>query len=205
MGKFGATLVRYRKTDNARSGRQAKIRLRELVLAEIGAEQARVFDAFAGSGEMHRAVWHRAGGYAGCDLRHFPDERLAFVADNVRVMRAIDLEAFNVFDLDAYGSPWHQALILATRRKVAKGERIGIILTEGSGLKLKLGGMPRALGQLAGLRGRVAGTARAQDDVTDRALAELAKKMACTVVKRWQAKGKKGSAMRYIAVVLEGK
>jgi hypothetical protein len=44
-----------------------------------------------------------------------------FCADNTRVLRAIDLSRFSIFDFDAYGSPWVQAVILADRRRVARG------------------------------------------------------------------------------------
>ena len=54
---------------------------------------------------MHIAVWNRASHYVGCDLEFYRDERTAFVANNIRVLRTIDLSEFNIFDLDAYGVP----------------------------------------------------------------------------------------------------
>ena len=101
------------KSDNTAEAEWAKITIRRNVLAEVGAEHASVFDAFAGEGRMHAAVWCEAARYVGCDTRFFTDDRPAFVADNRRVLRAIDLAAFNVFDLDSYGSPWEQAYIIA--------------------------------------------------------------------------------------------
>jgi len=65
---------------------------------------AKVFDAFAGEGQMYSSVWNGADRYVGCDLKYRPDGRLMFAADNRRVLRAIDLAEFNIFDLDAYGS-----------------------------------------------------------------------------------------------------
>lgn len=144
------------------------------------------------------------GGYVGCDLRWFQDERLAFVADNRRVLRSLDLRQFSVFDLDAYGSPWEQALIIAARRPVAPGERLGLVLTEGSGLKLRQGALPRALQIVAGLDHRVAGAARLQEDIINRAIAGLAARMNCEVARRWQAGKRSGSAVQYIGLVLEG-
>lgn len=105
-GKFSRTLkAGARKTDNAPGRVKAKIELRGEVLAWIGPDQAQVFDAFSGDGGMHAAVWHAAAGYVGCDEKWYRDERTTFVADNRRVMRAIDLARFNVFDFDAYGAP----------------------------------------------------------------------------------------------------
>jgi hypothetical protein len=101
------------KVDNHPRAAGDKARLRELVLAAVGAP---VFDAFAGSGEMFRRVWYKAPAYVGCDLRWFPDDpRPAFVADNRRVLRCLDLARLGVFDLDAYGSPCEQAIIAARR------------------------------------------------------------------------------------------
>ena len=100
------------KTDNNPQAFKAKVAIRRNVLATIGSEAA-VFDAFAGSGKMFSEVWKDASNYTGCDLKPQRDSRLMFCADNRRVMRVIDLSKFNVFDLDSYGSPWVQAVILA--------------------------------------------------------------------------------------------
>lgn len=202
---FSASLRRNNvKTNNHPAAAKAKTELRRLVLEEIGRDNAFVFDAFAGDGKMYEAVWRQAAAYCGCDLVWYRDDRLAFVADNRRVLRAVDLAHYNIFDLDAYGSPWEQALIVADRRPIAPSERIGVLLTEGSGFNLKLGGMSLALRTLAGLKKGVAGAARQQDDVINMAIVGLCRRMKATVVRRWQATGKTGASMRYIGLVLEG-
>lgn len=184
--------------------RASKVDLRKRVLEAVGAP-ARVFDAFAGEGEMFRAVWRDATSYVGCDRRAFWDDRSAFVADNRRVLRAIDLQRFNIFDLDAYGSPWDQAIIVAARRHIAPTERIGVVLTEVSGLALKMGNLTAAWRQMAGIKGPVAaGLFRAQDDVLNAMVVNLARMMRCSVEKRWQATGKTGAAVRYVGLVLRG-
>jgi hypothetical protein len=91
---------------NTRTAKGAKAEIRQHVLDAIGAGEASVFDAYGGAGELYRAVWHKAARYVGCDMTWFRDKRTMFVADNRRVMRAIDLGQFNVFDLDAFGSPY---------------------------------------------------------------------------------------------------
>ncbi len=173
------------------------------MLEAIGADKARVFDAFAGEGEMFRAVWSSAAAYAGCDLMWYRDDRLAFVADNRRVLRAIDLAPFNVFDLDAHGSPWEQAMIVAARRPLSKGERVGIVLTDGSGLGIKMGNLPGALAKLTGMRGRPSGLNRSHDELIGKALWAVARRMGAEPVKRWQAKGKTGASVVYVGAVLE--
>ncbi|HEY3795143.1 MAG TPA: hypothetical protein VGM09_25235, partial [Bradyrhizobium sp.] len=204
--KFGRTLNKVpKKTNNAPNARNAKIEIRERVLAEIGAERAQVFDACCGEGEIYAGVWHRAAGYVGCDLIWYRDPRLVYVGDSRRLMRAIDLEPFNLFDFDPYGSPWEHVAVMAARRPVAAGERIGVVLTEGSALKVKLGSLPNALSILARMRPRVPGSGRSLASIIDRAISGMAGRMSCAVVKRWEAKGKTGTNMRYIGLILEGR
>lgn len=190
------------KQNNTAYASSAKVAIRDYVLAAIGAEQAHVFDAYCGDGHMYREVWRKAARCVGCDTEFYVDERVAFCADNRRVLRAIDLAAFNIFDLDAYGSPWEQAYIIAARRKLRPAETIGIILTEGQGMKLKMGGMSLALSKLSGVSLRAPGLARAQGELINRAIQRIGGMMGGTVIKRWQATGKTGSAMQYIGLLL---
>ena len=127
------------KVENNAKGKVAKIALRERALAFVAeAGPVRVFDAFAGSGTMWREVWKRADDYVGCDVRPIYDpQRALYVAECERVMRAIDLSAFNVFDLDAFGSPWLQAYLLSVRRRLAPGERVAILTTDGAKLSAR--------------------------------------------------------------------
>jgi hypothetical protein len=196
-------LKRYGKTDNNPAAEAAKATIRRNVLEAIGAEQAHVFDAFAGEGKMYRAVWRDAASYVGCDKDFFPDDRLAFAYDNQRVMRAIDLRPFNIVDLDAHGSPWETAYILAVRRPLTAGERMGLVLTEGTGLKMNMGGVSKGLALLAGVRSQMPGMGAARNEVIERALKRLCETMHAAVVRRWEAHGNKGSRVGYIGLVLE--
>jgi hypothetical protein len=192
------------KTDNHPATFRAKVAIRRNVLNAIGAD-AVVFDAFAGSGKMFSEVWKDAKAYTGCDMKPQADSRLMFCADNRRVMRAIDLTRFGIVDLDSYGSPWEQAIIIADRRRVAPGELFGLILTEGAGFAYKSNVVPTAIAILTGLRAGIVGLGKKQDAVIDKAIAGLARRMNCTIEKRWQAEGKTGASMRYIGLVLKGK
>lgn len=138
--------------------------------------------------------------FAGCATTGW-----AYVGDNRRVLRAITLERFNIFDFDAYGSPWEQALIVATRRPVRTGERLGLILTDGCGIAYKANQIPGAIRMLTGLRPGIVGLSRMHDELIDRAVAGLAMRMRCTIDKRWQAqRDNTGPAPRYIGLVLVG-
>jgi len=200
------------KIDNAAAGRAAKVEIRARVLAAVTPARAVVFDAFAGAGVMFEAVWRQAADYVGCDDRWHDDARCCFVADNRRVMRAVDLSRFTVFDFDAYGSPWEQALILAARRPLAAGERLGLVITEGTWLSTKGGVMPKTLRQATGVASVVVGNnVRARgmhgamhDELIARALRTVVARLRGRIVQQWRAVGTTGARMRYLGVVVEG-
>lgn len=125
------------KTDNNPAAFTAKVMIRRNVLSTVGKDSA-VFDAFGGTGKMYSEVWKDAGSYTGCDMKPQRDSRLMFCADNRRVMRAIDLTSFNVIDLDSYGSPWEQAIIIAELRRVAPGRAVRADPHRGRGLRLQV-------------------------------------------------------------------
>jgi len=200
----------FEKSDNNPQAHDAKVKLRELVMAQIPVPK--VFDAFAGSGAMYSAVWRKAQSYTGCDQKPQSDERLMFCCDNRRVLRAIDLAPFNVFDLDAYGFPWEQAIIIAARRPIASGELIGFCFTEAGGIMYKSNGVPNAVTMLAGIKAGSVGLGRARHQLFEKTLAGFLKMTQCDVVKRWQAVAKltangkaSGNQTIYCGVVLRGR
>jgi hypothetical protein len=194
------------KADNNPRALKAKVDIRQRVLEAVREQSSHtaVFDAFAGSGQMYSSVWCHADSYVGVDLKWARDERLMFAADNKRVLRAVDLAPFNICDLDSHGSPWEQAIIIADRRRVAPGEIFGIVLTEGTAFAYQVNVVPAAIRVLTGLKPGIVGLGRKQDSIIDRAIAGLANRMRCTVVKRWQAASDAKARMRYIGLVLRG-
>ena len=204
MTKFSTDLKKSgKKTDNHRQSAAAKIDMRRKLLSAM--PNPRVFDAFAGAGKMHREVWQPAETYTGCDMKWYCDTRHVFVAKNQRVLRAIDLDAFNVFDFDAYGSPWEQVTILATRRRIQPGEMLGLVLTDGSGLKLKMGQCPKALAALCRLeKDKVPGINRVHAMLIETALDEVARRMGGRILDQWHHERPGRSEMRYLAVLMEG-
>lgn len=192
-------------TDNNERAVEAKIKLRRNVLELV--QPARVFDAFCGfDGEMYRSVWCEADEYVGVDMRwRIDDPRPRFVADNRRVMRAIDLGAYNVFDIDAYGSPWEQLTILAARRRWSTGERGAVVITDGSSIKLRTGGVLGAMARICGLAGtRVPASNVSADALQTIAIGAWLKVANVRALRRWQAKSGGRSQMLYTAVVFEG-
>lgn len=185
---------------------KAKVEMRERVLDHV--KPAHVFDAFCGpDGEMWRAVWNRAASYVGCDkVYKFGDPRRRFVGDNTRVMRSINLGAYNVFDLDAFGEPWEQLLIVAALRPWQAGERGAVILTW-SDLGTRWGYASHALASAAGLGSREIGR-KAEVSVTAMAIRGFFARARVKPLTAWDARGNstgKGSNQQsYTAIVFEG-
>jgi len=194
-----------KKTNDAPEASKAKTDIRRRVLNAIGAENAHVGDWFAGEGRMYQAAWKDAASYIGSDEFWYRDERTCYVGDSLRVLRCIDLKPFTVHDFDTWGSPWTAVLILADRRgPLEPGEKLGLVLTEGSGLRLRMGEIPDALAVISGLYRHMPGVARSHAAIIDRALNELCRRMRCRIEARWQAKGKAASGLYYIGLVLVG-
>ena len=139
------------KVDNSQGAIRTKIALRENVLER--ARPAHVLDCFAGLvGEMHKAVWHLADSYVGIDqVWSIQDTRLRFVGDNEVILRSIDLGRYNIFDLDAYGSPWVLMVILAERRSWKRGERGAVVLTDGEVQHGRWGSADRGISNFIGV------------------------------------------------------
>jgi hypothetical protein len=197
-----------KKTDNARAAKQAKVELRKNVLDLV--KPARVFDAYCGEGNMWRAVWKDAASYVGCDIIDWtPDvEFRRFQADNRIVMRAIDLSPINVFDFDAYGSPWDLMWILLHRRQWAKNELGAVVLTDGTSQGLRFGRVGGGLAKLLRVDRdslpRKGDCAWAQKAALKR-WTELAR---VKPLRLWQAQGRGsglgGQVMAYTALVFAG-
>src|SRR3990172_2102615 len=104
------------KRENHPASLSAKVELRQRVLEAV--QPARVLDLFCGGRSLWRAVWQYAQDYVPCDVTPWTiAEASRFVCDNRRLLRSLDLHSFNVFDLDAFGSPWGQMAIPAARRR----------------------------------------------------------------------------------------
>ena len=121
---------------------------------------------------------------------------------NLRLMRAIDLKRFNVFDLDAHGSPWKQWLILLARRPMLPGERIAVILTEGTASKLISRTMDFGMAEAAAMSPIQYGASR-RHDIIDRAISRGAARWQAKVTHRWQVDRKEGSNKEARAIAAE--
>lgn len=199
---------RLPRCDNGRGAIGAKMQLRRNALEAV--EHPSVFDAFCGDGHMWQAVWSEAESYLGCDEKQLSlaEKHRRLVCDNKLALRSLDLSQFNIFDFDAYGSPWEQMVILAARRIWAPSERGAVVLTDGTSRKLRYGGAPHAMAQLAGVGASGAPTDATTETWQSFALAGWLKAANVKPLRQWRAEGKGsglgGQRMVYTALVFEG-
>ncbi len=195
--------MKQKKVDNRPAALDAKLDLRRRVLSAMPG--ARVFEAYCGdtAAKMWPA-WAGAAKHVGCDVRYtWPDPRQRWVGDALRVMRAIDLSEFDVFDVDPYGEPWSAMVILAARRQWARGERGAVVLTDGAGRRTKFGLLPAGMGNLLGAR-RCAPKDR-HDRLHMDCLSAWAERANVELQNVWTARSVKGQPMIYSAALFAGR
>lgn len=117
----------------------------------------------------------------------------------------LDLGQFNVFDLDAFGSPWEQMVILAARRRWKKGEPGGLAITDGSTLKTRRGALPNAMRILCGMaEQKIAPTMAGSEELRRVAIAGFVRRAGVKVTKQWEAVGPPPARVYYAAICFEG-
>lgn len=134
--------------DNSSRFMRHKIALRRGVLARV--PNARVLYLFSGRGNMWKHAWSAAPSYLGVDHRTWrsdePHRRLMTTALNA--IDTLDLQQFNVFDVDVYGDPWVIANAILPKRIWSPGEVGAIVFTDGLSGKIRFGDAPRSVHRL---------------------------------------------------------
>jgi hypothetical protein len=199
-----ARMAARRQQEHSAESYPVKVELRQRVVKTI--TPLRVLDAFAGHGSLYRDVWHQAERYLGIDARYLDETPPIIKGDNRQLLRKLDLSLFNVFDFDAYGSPWEQLAILAKRRHWRKGERGAVILTDGISIQLRFGRVPDSLADLAGLESpKVPPSDAIHPDLQHLTLAAWVVKSKVKPLYLWKAQGSnRKSRLVYLALVFEG-
>lgn len=196
-----------RPAQHTNSATGAKVELRRWLVEQLGG-RPRVLDCFCASGSMWRRVYGPAGcDYLGLDLRQFDDARRTIVCDSLRYLRHADarLDEFDLFDLDAFGSPMQHLVAICRRIRPSPGRRVGFAITDGTGFNAKMNGSASGLLAYVGI-GRHAGT-RVQTQERDSILRACVRKALAEaglvpVLGRWEER-RGGSEMRYAAVTAE--
>ncbi len=98
--------------DNSTQAGKSALRLKYLP------QEAHVLDLFCGKGNMYKDVYkNRAQTYLGIDKKKIHDKNICKLMNNEKYVRENDLDQFNVFDLDAYGTPWKLLYLIIKKLK----------------------------------------------------------------------------------------
>lgn len=107
------------------TGKWYKINLRRKYLPK----GARVLDLFCGNGEIYNAVYKEtAEKYVGVDKEKIHSEKLCIKTNNIVFVSKNNINDFNVFDLDDWGSPWKLFYLIL---KKWPGDRATFFITDG--------------------------------------------------------------------------
>lgn len=183
------------KTNNAKTSAKREIRMRALESISSPA----VLEVFCGAGEMYESVWENANTYLGIDKVKFFDKRNTICGDAVKAVSTIDLSGYNVFDIDAYGSPYEVLDIVTRRMDKALGEYY-FVITDGVSMDLRLGRICAGLRAMTGIEFHVAKKAAVIHDllIAD-VIKEVERRLNGVHSNFMIAKGKTGAAMKYYA------
>lgn len=176
----------------------------------------RVLDCFAAGGMLWERAYDKTPHYLGIDLQQFDDARRMIVCDSRRFLRHADakLEQFDLFDLDAYGSPMEHLALICHRLRVEKGRQVGFALTDGLHFASKMSGLPVGMLKYIGMArhkpSRVQNDYR--DDIADAFVAKAVESAGLRIVEAKLAKNdghsgggmSAGGGMRYSVLLCEG-
>ncbi len=97
----------------------------------------RVHDLYCGKdGKMWEGIWKEADAYLGCDKFHPHSHATTLKISAERAVQAFDLDAYTIFDVDCYVSPWAVARKILRRRGPGT---FGLVVTIGEERALKNG------------------------------------------------------------------
>lgn len=196
-------------TQHHSSAKTAKVELRRWLVEQLGGIAAvRVLDCFCAKGALWEKAYDKTSAYLGLDIRRFDDERRTIVGDSRRFLRHRDvhLSEWNLFDLDAFGSPLEHMAIICHRLRVPAGQRVGFVLTDGTGFNAKLNSINSGLLRYVGMvrhRGSKVQD-RYRDDIFNAAVTKSLRAAGLRVLQtRAATKDDTRTEMRYVALLTE--
>lgn len=193
MSKFNGV-----KTNNAKTTVKKELRMSVFE----GIENQKVLEIFCGAGEMYNAVWKDADKYTGIDKVKFFDVRHTICGDAEKGLRLIDVNDYNIFDIDAYGSPY-EILNYILEKLTEENRRIGFVVTDGIDMDLKLGRLCSGLRRFVGYDHHIAKRAHIlHDEFINIVLEKIKERLKGEIVNFKIAHGTKGSSMRYYSFIV---
>lgn len=147
MSKFNG-----KKTNN--QNKKVKKELREY-LCGGNISCLSVLEVFCGDGQMYKEVWKLSKRYTGIDKVKFFDDRHTICGDAEKITSNINFFEYDVFDIDAYGSPYNVLYNLLPGIKRANKKQVYFAITDGTNMDLKMGRISRGLRKIIGINTRI--------------------------------------------------
>jgi hypothetical protein len=203
--KYKVCLGKQQKNLFTNSSTEAKIEVRKHVLEAVGLPEPMILDCFAAGGHMWKLAWDKTNKYVGIDKDTYTDERRMIIGDNERILRQLALDEFDIFDLDAFGSPFHQLAIICNRLRWTRTDRVGIVLTDGTGFAAKCNQSDRKFLKWIGVEvhEKTMTQFHERDTLIGMGIAQGAWEARARVRDVLVMKKDKGAYMRYIGYVME--
>lgn len=193
MSKF-----KGKKTNNAKTDAKKKIRLK--ILNSISSPS--VLEVYCGSGDMYYDVWSKADNYLGIDKNKYFDKRATICGDAIKAVSTIDLSEFNIFDIDAYGSPYDVLKIIMQRIPKNKN-KYGFVITDGISMDLRLGRICKGVRYFTGIDFHVAKRAAIlHDEFIKDTISYIERELNGVSSDFIIANGRTGAAMKYYAFTI---
>jgi len=198
MSKF-----KGKKTKNAPTN--AKEKIRTSVLDYI--QEPSVLELFCGSGVMYSKVWYKCNSYIGVDIEPQNDHRMTVSCDAFEYAKSANIEGINVFDIDAFGSPYKCLLAIIKRLKKANIEnRIAFCITDGIEIDMRMSNIQYEMAELAGVSVKKVKNAHLiHDRLIKLIISNIANILDSVVVSAVMSKGNTGAGMRYYSFVIESR
>jgi hypothetical protein len=119
-------------------------------------------------------------------------------------LQKVDCSLFNIFDIDAYGSPYDVLEFIVENIADKKFTRLAFCVTDGVQMDLRMGNITRAMAALSGINFKKVNRAHLiHDAIIKRIIDNIANQLSCHVVDSHIAIGNTGSGMRYYSFVVE--
>ena len=189
------------KTNNAKN--KSKIQIRENVLSLFKNER-NVLEVFCGDGKMYRDVWKKGDKYTGIDIVEFNDERETIQGDSKEVLNSLDIDRYNIFDIDAYGSPYEELSIILKKLDRNKYNEYAFIITDGLGIDLKMGNIAHSLRSILDIKSSKIKNAHKLHEVFIQKIVDKLIKNFNNIkeTKFYHTKGITGANMRYYSIYI---
>jgi nitrate reductase beta subunit len=186
-------------TNNTNNLSKEKIRQNIFDLFE---NKKNVLEIFCGSGEMYRKVWKNADKYTGIDIIEQNDERHTICGDSMEVLKKIDINEYNIFDIDSYGGPYEELNYILNNINT-KQKEIAFVLTDGSHINLALGHINSGYRKILGIKSKRLTNAHLLHDMFIKKILEKIKSTFNPVeTKFYITTGKTGACVKYYAIFL---